>query len=199
MVRLTNHDRLQCRPPEPLRKKHPTDEQLDDLAERMLKRQRGYTSGGILPTDPGLVRLRIQLRAEREVARFLMAGYAPTVDHHTLHTRIFTRHGVPVAVVCRKRKVDPKGRASMPELLVPTEWKLEPGVAVAFAVWVEDGCAPYLAGWMWADELRRGPGVIIGSRVFHRRPAGQLHEMQRLVTASPYVVTRQPALMEVPW
>lgn len=192
-MRLTNHERLQCRPPERTRFGHPQDGTLDTLAEAMLKRQRGYreTKDGIRDTDPGLVRLRIQLRAERDVARYLMAHYRPTVEDHGTRARLKTTHGVPVEVLVRKRKVDPKGVASMPELLLPTEREPVPGLAVVFVVWVDDGCAPHLAGWMWEEELRQGQSVIIGSRLFKRRPVSQLHDMQRLVVASPYVPTRQ--------
>lgn len=196
MVRLTNHDRLQCREPEPLRFGHPTDEKLDDLAERMLKRQRGYleTRDGIRDTDPGLVRLRIQLRAEREVARYLMVPYRPTIDEHDRRFRLATAHDVPVGVLVRQRKVDPKGRASMPELLLPKEWQPMQGLAIVFVVWVGDGCALYLAGWVWEAKLRQKPASIIGSRVFHRCAVSKLHEMQRLVTASPYVPVRQTVM-----
>lgn len=196
MVRLTNHERLQCREPEPMRSGHPPDVTLDILAEQIIKRQRGYreTKDGILPTDPALARLRIQLRCERDVARYLMVPYDPKIDDHGKRHHLSTKHGVPVGVIVRKRKVDPKGRASMPELLLPKEWQPVQGLAIAFVVWVDDGCAPYLAGWEWEAELRSGPGLIIGSRVFHRRAVSKLRDMTRLVVASPYVPVKQISL-----
>lgn len=196
MVRMTNHDRLECHRPEPLRFGHPQDGTLDLLAEQIIKRQRGYreTKDGINPKDPALARLRIQLRSERDVARYLMVPYRPEVDDRDRRYHLRSKHGVPVEVICRQRKTDPKGRHSMPELLLPVEWKPEPGLAVVFAVWCGEGCAPYLAGWAWEEEIRQGPSVIYGSRVFKRRPVSQLHDMQRLVVASPYVPTRQMVL-----
>lgn len=191
MVRLTNHDRLECHAPEVRRPSHPMDDQLDDLAERMIKRQRGYKEGGVSPSDPSLERLRIQLRCERDVARFLMVNYDPRVEHHSQRSRLTTRHHVPVEVLVRERKTDPKGRHSMPELLIPADWPLVPGLACAFAVWCGDGCAPYLAGWRWEDEIRQGPAILIGTRPFHRMPVSQLHAMSRLVVASPYVPAKQ--------
>ncbi len=194
-MRLTNHDRLECHRPEPLRFGHPQDDTLDLLAEQMIKRQRGYKEVGVSPTDPSLERLRIQLRCERDIARFLMVGYRPTVDDHSQRARILIKHGVPVEVLVRKRKTDPKGRHSMPELLIPADWPLVPGLACAFAVWCGDGCAPYLAGWRWEVEIRQGPATLIGTRPFHRLPVSQLHALSRLVVASPYVPVRQTGLV----
>lgn len=195
MVRLTHHELLQCRAPEPRREGHPGDLELDRIARETLKRQRGYLESreGIRADDPALVRLQIQLRAERDVARYLMVPYSrdPRVERRD---RVRTGQGVPVEVICRKRKVDPKGRASMPELLLPVERHPVPGLAIVFVVWVDDGCVPHLAGWIWEDELRQTPSVFVGSRVFKRRSVSKLHEMPRLVTASPYVPVRQTVM-----